>query len=56
MRALDKIDNLEPVSIANFALAKLGRGDRLAVMLHHDAAGQKLLRAEKGLDGAGKGG
>ena len=36
------------------SLGKFRRRNRLAVVFHHDAARQKLLRDQKFLDGAGE--
>lgn len=46
------LDDLQPVACVEDALGKFRRRHRLAVVLHHDAAGQKLLRREEFLERA----
>ena len=48
----DDFDNLQPVARVEGAFGKLRRRDRLAVVLHHHAPRQELLRDEKCLDRA----
>jgi len=47
-------DDLQPISCGQLALAEFRRGNGFAVVLHNNAAGQKLLREKKRFDGAGE--
>jgi hypothetical protein len=40
-------NDLKAISVRNFAAGEFGRSDGIAIVLHHDAAGEKILRAEK---------
>src|ERR1043165_6422079 len=50
LSAGDDLHDFQPISGVEPALGKLGRRDRLAVVLHHHAARQEFLREEEFLD------
>ena len=50
--ARDDFYNFQPVARVEPPLGKFRRRDRLAVVLHHDAARQQVLRDEKFLNRA----
>ena len=47
-------DDFQPVALGERAAAEFRGRDRLAVVLHHDAAREELIVNEKLLDGAGQ--
>ena len=54
LTARDDLHDFQPVAGLNLTLGKLRRRDRLAIVLHHHAARQKLLRHEKFFQRAGQ--
>ena len=53
--ASDDLHDFEPVAGPELALRKLRGCDGFSVVFHDDAPGQKILREEDGLKGAGQG-
>ena len=49
----DDLHDFQPVSRIELTLRELRRSDRLAVVLHDDAAWQQTLRDEELIEGAG---
>lgn len=52
--ARDDLNDFEPVAGTDAARGELGRGDRFAIVLDHNAAREELLGKKKRFEGAGE--